>query len=265
MWRQELLAVDLRLAETDLEVSKYKLEAVNDVIRSTTDVRIRNIKVSLGVHTPTIKARAQTATADQLVASLPTTLDTRVSNRGINYTSMLKIGEGAPQAAGRPEQIFHKVRDMDSNIECEKFLERLATHGMKPTRNNELHQYHMLLPCSGTQRGTAKTWTPHAIDLHAALAATTELRVVARERGLDLVADIHGSTDMSSAPIIVHEIHYIGRENEVKERKAQLECFLAQNALRVDSMEGQPLTFSGAGGISSIDVTSTTRGLKIED
>ncbi|GBP97348.1 Retrovirus-related Pol polyprotein from type-1 retrotransposable element R1 [Eumeta japonica] len=61
------------------------------------------------------------------------------------------------------------------------------------------------------------------------------------------------------------EQQYIGRGSEAEERRAQMECFLAQNALNVENREGQPPTFSGPGGTSNIDITVTSRGVIVDD
>ncbi|GBP72657.1 Retrovirus-related Pol polyprotein from type-1 retrotransposable element R1 [Eumeta japonica] len=61
------------------------------------------------------------------------------------------------------------------------------------------------------------------------------------------------------------ERQYIGRGSEAEERKAQIECFLAQNTLNVENREGQPPTFSGPGGTSNIDITATLRGVIVDE
>ncbi|GBP96302.1 Retrovirus-related Pol polyprotein from type-1 retrotransposable element R1 [Eumeta japonica] len=61
------------------------------------------------------------------------------------------------------------------------------------------------------------------------------------------------------------ERQFIGRGSEAEERRAQMECFLSQNALNVENREGQPPTFSGPGGTSNIDVTITSRRVIVDD
>ncbi|GBP42639.1 Retrovirus-related Pol polyprotein from type-1 retrotransposable element R1 [Eumeta japonica] len=61
------------------------------------------------------------------------------------------------------------------------------------------------------------------------------------------------------------ERQYVGRGNETEERRAQLECFLAQNTLHVENRKGQPPRFSGPGGTSKIDVTAISRGVRVEE
>ncbi|GBP87565.1 Retrovirus-related Pol polyprotein from type-1 retrotransposable element R1 [Eumeta japonica] len=81
-------------------------------------------------------------------------------------------------------------------------------------------------------------------------------RILERLKGKRII--ICADTNVHSLLWFSETRQYVGRGHEAEERRTMLENLIAQHALIIHNVEGQPATFSGPAGSSNIDVTLST-------